>query len=54
MMWGDTIYTGLFWQVQDQPSLGRREPVLDESTPLARRLLGLSQEQAQKIISRMM
>ena len=54
MMWGDTIYTGLFWQVPDEPSLGRREPVLEEGTPLARRPLGLGQEQAQKIINRMM
>ena len=54
MIWGDTIYTGLFWQVPDEPSLGRREPVLEEGTPLARRPLGLGQEQAQKIINRMM
>jgi 2-oxoglutarate ferredoxin oxidoreductase subunit beta len=54
MMWGDTIYTGLFWKVLDEPSLGRREPVLEETTPLARRSLGLGQEQAQKIIGRMM
>ncbi len=54
MLWGDTIYTGLFWQVQDEPSLGKREPVLDEATPLAHRPLGLGPEQAQKIINRMM
>ena len=53
MLWGDTIYTGLFFQ-KDAPTLGQREPVLDEGSPMARRTLGLSQEQAQKIIDRMM
>ena len=54
MMWGDTIYTGLFLQITDTPTLGQREPILDEGTPLARRQLGLSQEQAQRIVERMM
>ncbi len=53
MMWGDTIYTGLFFQ-KEAPTLGEREPVLDESGPLAHRPLGLSQEQAERIIKRMM
>ena len=39
MMWGDTIYTGLFLQVMDTPTLGQQEPVLDEGTPLARQPL---------------
>ena len=52
--WGDTIYTGLFFQVEDAPSLGRREPVLDEGGPLAHRPLGLTDEQARGIIKRMM
>jgi len=54
MVWGDTIYTGLFFQIKDRPALGAREPVLHEGGPLAHRPLGLSQEQAQKIIARMM
>ncbi len=54
MMWGDTIYTGLFLQVADVPSLCRREQILDEGGPLARRPLGLRPEQADKIIERMM
>jgi hypothetical protein len=54
MLWGDTIYTGLFFQIKDRPALGAREPVLHEGGPLAYRPLGLSQEQAQKIIARMM
>ena len=54
MEWGDTIYTGLFFQKNNTPTLDQQEPVLDEGGPLARRPLGLSQEQAQKIIKRMM
>ena len=54
MIWGDTIYTGLFLQIADIPSLGKREPILDEGGPLARRPLGLSREQADKIIKHMM
>ena len=54
MVWGDTIYTGLFFQKKGQPSLSELEPVLDEGGPLARRALGLSQEQSQKIIKKMM
>ena len=54
MMWGDTIYTGLFFQNKAQRSLSQLEPVLDEGGPLARRALGLSQEQSQKIIKKMM
>ena len=53
LLWGDTIYTGLFFQ-KDAPSLGEVEPVLDDGGPLANRALGLTQEQAQKIIRRMM
>ena len=53
MLWGDTIYTGLFFQTEDVAHLGRREPVLDEGGPLSHRPLGVSQAQAEKIISRM-
>ena len=53
MMFGDTIYTGLFFQ-GDRPSLEELEPVLKKGGPLATRELGLDQEQAQKIIDRMM
>ena len=54
MMWGDTIYTGLFFQKKGQPSLSELEPVLDEGGPLARRSPDLSQDQSQRIIERMM
>ena len=53
LMWGDTIYTGLFLQ-KEQPTLGQLEPVLDERGPLAYRSLGLTKEQGQKIIKIMM
>ncbi len=54
MVWGDTIYTGLFLQITGSQTLGDLEPVLHEGGPLARRPLGLSREQAQRIIDRMM
>ncbi len=54
MLWGDIIYTGLFLQKKDVPSLGQQESVLEVGGPLSRRPLGLSQEQSQNIITRMM
>lgn len=52
MQWGDVIYTGLFL-AREALSLGQKEPVL-ENGPLARQSLGLSPEQAQRILQRMM
>ena len=54
LLWGDTIYTGLFLQVKDRPSLDAAEPVLADGGAISRRALGLSREQGEKIISRMM
>jgi 2-oxoglutarate ferredoxin oxidoreductase subunit beta len=54
MLWGDTIYTGLFFQARETLSLGQREAVLEKGGPLAHRAMGLSEEQSQSIISRMM
>ena len=54
MIWGDTIYTGLFFQVHDRPSLHEAEPVLDDGGPISARSLGLSKAQTDRIISRMM
>lgn len=54
MVWGDTIYTGLFLENKEPPALGQMESVLEQGGPLGSRPLGLSQEQAQTIIGRMM
>jgi 2-oxoglutarate ferredoxin oxidoreductase subunit beta len=53
MMWGDTIYTGLFYHHEDSKALEDKEPVL-EAGPIAHQPLGLNQEQAGKLIRRMM
>jgi 2-oxoglutarate ferredoxin oxidoreductase subunit beta len=53
MEWGDTIYTGLFFRVE-RPSLDGAEPVLQNAPPLARRPLGLTAEQAEALLARMM
>ena len=53
IMFGDTIYTGVFFQGA-RPSLEEAEPVLSKGGPLATRELGLDKEQTQKIIDRMM
>ncbi len=53
MVWGDSIYTGLFLQRQ-VPTLEDGEPVLAEGGPLASRPLGLSDEDASRITRRMM
>ncbi len=52
--WGDTIYTGLFLR-REAPTLEQLEPVLSDGdgTPLAFRELGLSREQARRILGRM-
>jgi hypothetical protein len=52
MIWGDTIYIGLFFQAS-RPTLDESEPVLSEGGPLARQALGLTEEQSQRIIDRM-
>ena len=54
MEWGDTIYTGLFYQDKDSSALGDREPVLDQEGPLALRPMGLSDQQTKKIFAGMM
>lgn len=53
MVWGDDIYIGCFFQ-KLAPSLHNLEGVLDEGGPLAHRELGVTNEQAQRIIKRMM
>ena len=53
MLWGDTIYTGLFLQKRT-PTLDEQEPVLDEGGPLGFRPPALTKEQSDRIIKRMM
>ena len=53
MLWGDTIYTGLFLQ-KNQPSLDEVEPILEKGGPVVHRPIALSREQSQAIIKRMM
>ena len=54
MLWGDTIYTGLFHQVKDRPALHEAEPILDKGGAISNRTLGLNEEQSKRIIDRMM
>lgn len=53
MEWGDTLYTGLFYKNDGRDPLGAKEPVL-QGAPIAHRSLGLSPEQGEKLLSRMM
>ena len=53
LLWGDVIYIGLFMQKRE-PTLGEREPVLEQGGPLALRPLGISDEEAERILARMM
>ena len=52
MEWGDTIYTGLFFE-KELESLHALEPVLRDGGPIAKRSLALTKEQADRIRSRM-
>jgi 2-oxoglutarate ferredoxin oxidoreductase subunit beta len=53
MLWGDTIYSGLFY-VRAASSLDEVEPVLDEGGPICFRPLGIAKEQSDRILKRMM
>ena len=53
LLWGDTIYTGLFLQ-KVTPTLDQLEPVLESGGPMAHRPLGITQEQSDRILKRMM
>jgi len=50
MEWGDTIYTGLFWETS-KDALDELEPVLRDG-PMSKRALSLTSEQADKIRDR--
>lgn len=51
--WGDEIPIGLFYQDTSRPALDEMEPVL-ENGPMAHQSLGVTQEQGDAIIRRMM
>ena len=51
--WGDEIPIGLFYQDTSRPSLDEMEPVL-ENGPVAHQELGVTEEQGDAIIRRMM
>ena len=53
MLWDDTIYIGLFLK-GNRPTIADEEPILDEGPPLAHRPPGITKEQSQRIIKRMM
>jgi 2-oxoglutarate ferredoxin oxidoreductase subunit beta len=53
MEWGPIINIGLFFRDPDSKSLGAREPVLDDG-PISSRTLGVTEDQAKKLIGRMM
>ena len=53
MMWGETIYTGLFFETDARDTPVDLDPVLSEGGPLARRPLGLTKEQARRMLQRM-
>ena len=53
-VWGAGSPTGLFFKPNARLTLEEQEPVLDEGGPLAHRELGLSQEETERIVSRMM
>jgi 2-oxoglutarate ferredoxin oxidoreductase subunit beta len=52
MAWGDEIWTGLFFE-SDRPSIDSQEPVL-EGPAIARRPLGLADDQAKALVDKMM
>jgi 2-oxoglutarate ferredoxin oxidoreductase subunit beta len=52
--WGEEIPIGLFYKRTDLPSLEELEPVLDEGGPLGFRQLGITDEQAQSLISELL
>jgi hypothetical protein len=53
-MWGETIYTGVFYRNDEVPALHELEPILDEGGPVAWRPPQMTEEQAARIIKRMM
>jgi 2-oxoglutarate ferredoxin oxidoreductase subunit beta len=54
LMWGETIYTGVFYRNDEVPPLHELEPILDEGGPVSHRTPGLTKEQSARILKRMM
>ena len=54
LVWGEKIYYGKFFQVEKKPTLNDLEPVLNEGGPICFRDLGLTIEQAKKVLEDMM
>jgi 2-oxoglutarate ferredoxin oxidoreductase subunit beta len=54
MLWDDTIYTGLFFQKTAQRALDELEPVIQEGGPMAHQPLGVTPDQRETLIKRMM
>jgi len=53
LVWGDEIYTGLYFQAE-RSTLLDEEPIMAEGVPMSQRPLALTDEQAERIIKRMM
>jgi 2-oxoglutarate ferredoxin oxidoreductase subunit beta len=53
MAWGDTIYTGLFFQTEGVPTLGEKDAAWKDG-PLAHQPLGLTEEHGRNLLQRMM
>jgi len=53
LLWGDKIYTGLFFHNTEKTDLGEKEPVLNEG-PISERPPALTKEQAKTIMKGMM
>ena len=54
LVWGEKIYYGKFFQIEKKPTLDDLEPVLAEGGPICFRDLGLTKEQAKKVLEDMM
>jgi 2-oxoglutarate ferredoxin oxidoreductase subunit beta len=53
LLWGDEIYIGKYLQVE-RPALGSQEPVLEEGGPIAHRKPGITDDQRDQLIKKMM
>ena len=54
LVWGDTIYIGVYFKRTDRLPLHALEPVLEDGGPLAHRPLGLTPEEGDRLLKQMM